>query len=172
MKVTIRLTTALLLTAYSGFLYSQNIEGYKEKELDFVSSGNKISGKLIAPLEASDKKLPIVVFVYGSGPGTYSSSDNYGHGKFTEKSFACYSWDRPSVENSEGKWYELGVKERGLEVVEAVKVLKILAVTNPTKIGFWGISQASWVWFLFTVPVLRIITLLIIAGIYGRNLSK
>lgn len=172
MKVIIRLTMALLLTAHSGFSYSQNAESYREKELGFICSRNKISGKLTILSEASDKKLPVVVFVHGSDPENYSSSANYRYlwENFTETGFACYFWDRSGVENSEGEWYELGVKKKALEVIDAVKMLKTAAVTDPVKIGFWGINQAGWVWFLYTVPALRIIVLLIIAGIYWRNL--
>ncbi|MCD8540719.1 MAG: alpha/beta hydrolase [Leadbetterella sp.] len=147
MKIILKLTTALLLNTCSGALYSQNAESYKEEALGFVSNGNRVSGKLITPLEQSEKKLPVVVFVHGSGPEDYSSSGDYRYlfEQFTKIGFACYSWDRQGVANSEGKWYEQGVKERASEVADAVKMLKTVKETDPEKTGFWGISQAGWV---------------------------
>src|SRR5690606_28763920 len=40
---------------------------------------------------------------------------------------------------------EKGVKERAQEVVDAVKMLKTIALIDSTRVGFWGISQAGWV---------------------------
>ena len=143
----IKIVAALFLIIYAGISYAQKIENYREENLDFISDGNKISGRLIIPLKVPDKKLPVVVFVHGSGPEDYSSSDNYRYlwEKFSEIGFAGYSWDRPGVKNSEGKWYKQGVKERALEVIDAVEMLKTAELIDSTKIGFWGISQAGWV---------------------------
>jgi len=147
MRNSIKIVIAFYLVIYSGISYAQNTENYKEQDLNFISNGNKISGKLIIPLKEPVQKLPMVVFVHGSGPEDYSSSDNYSFlfEKFTEIGFACYSWDRPGVGNSEGKWYEKSVKERAQEVIDAVKMLKTIALIDSTRVGFWGISQAGWV---------------------------
>lgn len=147
MKITVKLTIALLLIACSGISYARNAENYKEEDLGFISNGNRISGKLIVPLAKPDSNLPVIVFVHGSGPEDYGSSGNYRYlfEAFTGIGFACYSWDRPGVGNSEGKWYEQGVKERALEVADAIRMLNTVATVDHKKIGFWGISQAGWV---------------------------
>lgn len=119
---------------------------YNEQNLNFTNNGNEIFGKLITP-NSYEGKLPVIVFVHGSGPEDYSSSDNYQYlwEEFTKIGFACYSWDRPGVGQSQGKWYELSVADRANEVISAVSKLKTLDVIDHSKIGFWGISQAGWV---------------------------
>lgn len=120
--------------------------GYKEQNLNFTDNGNEIFGKLITP-DGYKGKLPVIVFVHGSGPEDYSSSDNYRYlwEEFTKIGFACYSWDRPGVGKSEGKWYQLSVAGRANEVISAVNKLKTLDIVDSSKIGYWGISQAGWV---------------------------
>ncbi len=77
---------------------------YAEQDLNFMSQGNQLSGKLIVP-KGHKGKLPVIIFVHGSGPEDYSSSDNYRYlwEEFTRIGFACYAWDRPGVGQSQGK---------------------------------------------------------------------
>ena len=119
---------------------------YKEENLNFTYKGGDISGKLITP-NAYKNNLPVIVFVHGSGPEDYSSEDNYRYlwEAFTNIGFACYSWDRPGVGQSQGKWYEASVQDRADEVIAAVNKLKTFSTIDSTRIGFWGISQAGWV---------------------------
>lgn len=128
-------------------LYAQATPAnYTEQNLNFVNNGNEIFGKLMIP-KGYKGKLPVIVFVHGSGPEDYSSSDNYRYlwEEFTRIGYACYSWDRPGVGQSQGKWYEASVADRADEVVNAVNKLKTSEIVDRSKIGFWGISQAGWV---------------------------
>ncbi len=143
-----QLTRLIVLLCFSlNLSFAQDtIASYKEQSLNFNYKGNEIFGKLIMP-SVYEGKLPVVVFVHGSGPEDYSSEDNYRYlwEEFVKIGFACYSWDRPGVGQSEGKWYEMSVEDRANEVVSAVNKLKTLNFIDTSKIGFWGISQAGWV---------------------------
>lgn len=140
------LITALLCTVLHPLIAQDKTPGYKERDVNFTSNGNEIFGKLITPGEYKGK-LPVIVFVHGSGPEDYSSSDNYRYlwEEFTKAGFACYSWNRPGVGQSGGKWYELSMEDRANEVISAVTKLKTLDVADSSEIGYWGISQAGWV---------------------------
>lgn len=143
-----QLITAIAWACVSVTLsYAQDsIKPYKEQDLNFNTGGNEIFGKLILP-SSVDGKFPVIVFIHGSGPEDYSSSDNYRYlwQEFTKIGYACYSWDRPGVGGSQGKWYESSVEDRADEVIKAVDKLKTLDCIDASKIGFWGISQAGWV---------------------------
>jgi pimeloyl-ACP methyl ester carboxylesterase len=137
----------LLCNSYWSPLYAQIIaSSYREDTVNFSYNGHKIYGKLITPIRHPDK-MPVVVFVHGSGPEDYSSSGNYVYlwQVFTNMGYACYAWDRPGVGQSEGKWYTMSVSDRADEVVCATQRLKELADIDTAKIGYWGISQAGWV---------------------------
>lgn len=124
----------------------QDTASYFMQDLNFLHKRDTLYGKLILP-KGHTGKLPVIVFVHGSGPEDYSSSDNYRYlwEAFTQIGFACYSWDRPGVGQSQGKWYTCSVEDRADEVVSAVNKLKTSAEIDALKIGFWGISQAGWV---------------------------
>lgn len=131
-----------------GCIFSQGLDQpYWEETVDFRFEGKKISGKLIVPRQKAESKWPVILFVHGSGPEDYSSSGNYTYlwEQFTRAGYACYSWDRPGVGESEGKWYEMDIAGRAGEVLAAVRKLETLPQVNPREIGFWGLSQAGWV---------------------------
>jgi pimeloyl-ACP methyl ester carboxylesterase len=146
-----QLRTIIIVSLFlTGSVFSQEkaekSENYKEEEVHFHNAQDTIYGKLILP-KKSDVKFPVVVFVHGSGPEDYSSSNNYRYlwEKFTEAGYACFSWDRPGVGHSQGNWFEKSIDNRTAEVFDAVQKLKQHPKINPEKIGFWGISQAGWV---------------------------
>lgn len=134
------------LTCCSLDTFAREGVNYTEQDLNFVSKGNQLSGKLILP-KARQGKLPVIIFVHGSGPEDYSSSDNYRYlwEEFAKIGFACYAWDRPGVGQSQGKWYTCSMEDRAAEVTDAVNQLKTISAVDSSKIGYWGISQAGWV---------------------------
>jgi uncharacterized protein len=129
-------------------LYAQDVsKNYKEEDLNFVHDGDSIFGKLIIPKQKGKDKLPVIVFVHGSGPEDYSSSDNYNYlwQEFAKIGFASFSWDKPGVGKSEGQWYEQTMTQRATEVIAAINKLNTVGIIDGDKIGLWGISQAGWV---------------------------
>lgn len=129
-------------------LYAQDVsKNYNETDLNFIHDGDSIFGKLIIPMIKNLDKVPVIIFVHGSGPEDYSSSGNYNYlwQKFTKIGFACFSWDKPGVGKSEGQWYEQTMTQRATEVIAAINKLKTVGIIDGGKIGLWGISQAGWV---------------------------
>ena len=141
-------TALILLLTYP--IYSQEsankTSNYIEEELCFVNRGDTLYGKLVVP-KTIRNKAPVIVFVHGSGPEDYSSSDNYRYlwEEFTKAGFACFSWDRPGVGLSQGNWFDISIDERANEVINAIKMLKLNSKVDTLNIGLWGISQAGWV---------------------------
>ncbi|SDB99503.1 alpha/beta hydrolase family protein [Niabella drilacis] len=123
-----------------------HITHYREQEVHFTYNGDTLFGKLITP-GVFKGKLPVIVFVHGSGPEDYSSSGNYRYlwEVFTKMGFACYSWNRPGVAPSGGKWFQMSVADRAREVVEAIRRVKKMKEVDSLRLGLWGISQAGWV---------------------------
>lgn len=123
------------------------VKKYRETDLNFVNAGDSIFGKLVLPNKEIKGKLPVVVFVHGSGPEDYSSSGNYDYlrEEFVKAGYACYSWDKPGVGRSQGQWYSQSVAQRAGEVVSAFDKIKTIDKIDTGKIGLWGISQAGWV---------------------------
>lgn len=121
-------------------------ENYTEDELCFINSRDTLFGKLVLPKKARST-YPVVVFVHGSGPEDYSSSDLYRPlwERFTKAGFACFSWDRPGVGRSQGNWFEKSISDRVSEVENAVNRLKQHPKVDLANIGFWGLSQAGWI---------------------------
>lgn len=142
------LSIILLCLTFSFYGKGNTIKGknYIEEELYFINSNDTLYGKLIYPKKIKNK-VPVILFVHGSGPEDYCSSDNYRYlwEKFTKAGFACFSWDRPGVGSSQGNWFEVSIDKRANEVINAINMLKRNTKVDTTKIGLWGISQAGWV---------------------------
>lgn len=139
---------AIVVVCLYAPLYGQDVaKNYRETDLNFIHNGDSLFGKLIIPNQRKGEKLPVVVFVHGSGPEDYSSSGNYAYlwQEFASIGFACFSWDKPGIGKSQGQWFEQTIVHRANEVTEAINKLTTVDIIDNQKIGLWGISQAGWV---------------------------
>lgn len=148
-KMKIFITIALLVAVGNLAIGQKQVptsRNYSEENIFFLNSKDTIHGKLIFPKHTLGK-LPVVVFVHGSGPEDYSSSNLYRPlwEKFIKAGFACFSWDKPGIGSSQGNWFEQSIDNRASEVIAASKKLEQHPRINSAKIGLWGISQAGWV---------------------------
>ncbi|MEC7262939.1 MAG: alpha/beta hydrolase [Bacteroidota bacterium] len=140
------LWTNLFLLWAVGSVFGQSTTNYAE-EAYFLHGRDTIFGKLILPKKKANNGYPAIIFVHGSGPEDYSSSNLYRPlwERFTEAGFACFSWNKPGVGASQGNWFLQSIEERANMVLEAYQFLEHHEKIDKHKIGLWGISQAGWI---------------------------
>jgi len=123
-------------------LDAMELKATKEIELTF-SSENQLSGSLFLP----DKPGPydVVVFVHGDGAAnrTLDGGYNFIMNRLLEAGYACFSYDKAGVGKSSGDWLNQTMKDRAVEVVDAVSAIKKQVPVH--SLGTLAFSQGGWV---------------------------
>jgi pimeloyl-ACP methyl ester carboxylesterase len=121
----------------------------------------KIAGELWAP--ATEGKHPLVIMVLGDGPG-YRSYFSSLKRCFLRAGYASFMWDKPGYGASSGKFSRDGrLSERADILLAAMEKMKKRDDIDTERIGWWGISQASYV---MPIALTRIddVAFMIVAG--------
>lgn len=124
-----------------------NTYGQSKKELlDFNFERIKLSGVLNFPKDLEPKG--IVLIIHGDGKTNAVEGEWWYdvRNAITKAGFATFMWDKMGCGNSQGT-YKNGrpVENQALEVIEAIKNLKVNKIKGSNKIGLWGISRAGWI---------------------------
>ena len=139
------ITTLFLSQLFNCYSQNQNNLSYRLEGIEFTNGSDTLRGSITLP---KNRKLhKAIIFVSGDGPFKRSMYDMCLPiwNAFSEKGFACISWDRPGVGESSGNWLSQTMFDRAKEALSALKYLKSRNDIDSSCIGVWGISQAGWV---------------------------
>lgn len=122
-----------------------------EIAIRFQHENTDLVGLLILP--SGEGPYPVVVFIHGSGPENRDGGGLYRlmWKHFAEQGFACLSWDKPGVGESTGNWRKQGYQDRAQEGLAALHFLQTRNDIDPSRIGFWGLSEGGLVCALAAV---------------------
>lgn len=117
-------------------------KNYREEEITFKNGDVTLSGTLILPNSA--KKVPIVIFVHGSGAETRVPNKSWAI-KYANKGIAALVYDKRGTETSTGEWRTASMDDLANDALAAVNLLKNHPEIDAAKIGVSGHSQGGWI---------------------------
>jgi pimeloyl-ACP methyl ester carboxylesterase len=123
---------------------AQKADLYREERISFPTKGATLAGSLLLPKGPGPH--PAIVCVHGSGRQTRNgnaSGMRFVADHFARHGFAVLIYDKRGAGESTGDWSTESFDDLAGDVVAAVDTLKTRQDIG--KIGFWGISQASWI---------------------------
>jgi hypothetical protein len=117
--------------------------------LSFVSGEDTLVGRLYLPI--SEKPVPAVVMVHGSGRRTRDESVRIAT-ELAEAGIAVFRYDKRGVGDSEGRYSGVGpsnserlLLELALDAIAAVEFIQQMPEINSLQVGVLGNSQAGWI---------------------------
>jgi dipeptidyl aminopeptidase/acylaminoacyl peptidase len=143
-----------------GFIFNLNLMNYlllliflsfeaTTETVRFTNNGDTLEGNLDLP--RGDGKVPLVVFVHGSGMSTRGDYRELSQ-KLNEAGFATFRYDKRGVGKSGGNFVEVStwnsndrMKLLAADAVAAIKALRSHKRVNAEKIIVMGGSQAGWI---------------------------
>jgi pimeloyl-ACP methyl ester carboxylesterase len=114
----------------------------QEEEVLFTNGETTMSGTLVLPPNKGPH--PAVVFVYGTGPSTRSST-RFLADFFALNGVAALMYDKRGCGSSTGDWRKSGFDDLAGDALAGLELLKNRPDINPHQIGLWGISQGGWI---------------------------
>lgn len=117
--------------------------------IKFQSGDAALSGKIITRATGK-KKVPLLIFINGSGPEPYQANYASFLQYFLEdnlplEDIALLYFNKRGVGGSEGKWYDSDFLERAKDVRAAADYAKQLPYIDPNRILVVGHSQGGWI---------------------------
>lgn len=137
----------VLLILVAAFLLwrldTMDLKAHKHVEISFESQENQLYGSLYLP--KNDGPYNIVFFVHGDGPQDRTGSGDYHFlmNALLREGYACFSYDKAGVGESEGNWLRQTMADRSTEVLAGIHAIKEHVEIN--KIGVMAFSQGGWV---------------------------
>lgn len=118
------------------------------RELRFPHADEVLVGDLFLPPESgSDRPVPAVVMVMGSGPaaGEYARNWEDIGPRLTAAGIATFGYDKPGCGDSTGDWTRLTLHDRAAEALAAVAAVADQPEVDADRIALVGGSQGGWV---------------------------
>ena len=125
------------------------------EEVTFKSDAITLSGSLLHP--SPGKKVPVVVFILGSGDVTYRKSwletNTFPWHKkvadvFLKNDIAVFFYDKRGIGHSEGHWRDATFFDRASDVEAAMTYLSERPDIDAENMGLFGISQGGWISYI------------------------
>ena len=117
-------------------------KNYREEEVSFKNGDVTLTGTLVLP--NSSNKVPLVIFVHGSGPETRVPNKSWAI-KYANKGIAALVYDKRGTGTSTGQWQTASMDDLANDALAAVALLKNHSSIDSTKIGISGHSQGGWI---------------------------
>lgn len=119
-------------------------------QLDVVSEGYHLDAVMLKQT-ASNKKLPVIIFLVGSAGNsshktTYKDfTEFFFENTFLKNGFAVVYFDKRGVGKSEGKWYETTFEQRALDAKNVALAIRQFDFVDQEKLFVVGHSQGGWI---------------------------
>lgn len=121
-------------------------------DLDFEAEAGRLSGTLFLP--PGEGPFPAVIFITGSGGGSYRRSWDGEHQSyfwpelqawFQGRGYAVFIYDKPGVGLSEGDWRRERFDGRARNAMAALRTIAARPDIDAGRIGLLGHSQGGWI---------------------------
>jgi hypothetical protein len=114
----------------------------QESEFSFDNGDVSLNGTVIMP--SGEGPHPGMVMVGGSGPSGRSQLMEVAEG-FAREGMAVLTYDKRGTGKSDGNWVNSSLFDLADDATAAFRALADHPAIDPEKIGYWGISQGSWI---------------------------
>lgn len=132
-----------------------------EQQIVLKNGQVNLSGTLIQP--GGSTNSPAIVYLHGSGPMTREGFRPYAE-EFAKLGIASLFYDKRGTGSSEGSWITSSLDDLAEDASAAVEFLKTQEGIDPSRIGFWGISQGGWIAPLAASKVEDIGFMMVVSG--------
>ena len=122
-----------------------NVSAIYTEEISFVSQGDTLFGVISKP--KGDGPFPAVVMIHGSSPATRKNFQEYTR-SFVHQDIAVLNYDKRGCGVSGGSMWKANFADLGADSAAALKHLAARPYTDTTRLGYWAISQGTWVMHL------------------------
>ena len=112
------------------------------RDVAFRNSEVELRGTVLLPSGAGP--FPAVVFLHGSGPQVRGGFERFAK-EFASLGIASLYYDKRGTGESKGSWISSSLDDLANDAVAAVNHLKSMKEIDPSRIGFWAVSQGGWV---------------------------
>lgn len=112
------------------------------RDVTFQNGDVDLRGTVLLP--SGSGPFPAIVFLHGSGPQVRGGFERFAK-EFAALGIASLYYDKRGTGESKGAWWASSLDDLANDAVAAVSHLKTMKEIDPSRIGFWAVSQGGWV---------------------------
>jgi len=122
-------------------IHANKTTPYREEQVKFKNKDVTLAGTLAVPLNKGPH--PAIVFTHGSGPQIRQRGAL--EQLLVRRGVAVLTYDKRGMGQSTGDYTTASFEDLADDAVAGANLLKVRSDIDPTKIGFWGLSQGGWI---------------------------